>query len=343
MLSITMNFKRILGSSCVALALVGCNDGAKQESNQPEKMDQLVHDVVTKMLEKEPELFVAAIDRAVQNQQKQLALEIENAATQAQEQFWSSSLVMGNKEGKLRLAVFFDPLDPVSQKFRSEVIEPIVKARSDVGFFLVPVSIYGGVAREGEATGPSSVAAAQALIAASWQDSKKALTFWSKMPNINKEFPPTKMKQLAETCGLNIEQLDRDMKGNAAHQMLVANGQLAITIHIPLQLPVIFIRNNNNTMNMIPPFVQAKMINVLDDVLNGKPWDSTFIAQQGGGEKEPVKEVNKDQDAAKEAKAETAAPATPAAPAATTPAAPEAAPAAPVVPAPAADASVPKK
>lgn len=276
-----MDWKKVVLGSAAMLTLVGCDRaGADKEA----KMREVARSVVTDMLEKEPELFVAAIDKAVQKQQRQAAQAIEEAATNSQAQMWSSPLVMGNKDAKVRLAVFFDPLEPVSQKFRTEVMEPLVKERSDVGFFLIPVSVYaGGAAEGGQGAAPSSVTAAQALIAASWQDAQKALAFWGKMPNINKEFTAVKMRQIAGETGLSVDQLFRDTEGESSHQVLVANGQLAVNLRIPLQLPVIFILNKDGKLSMIPPFIKAKMIRVFDAVMNGRSWEEALqdTAEQG--------------------------------------------------------------
>lgn len=280
----------MLMGSITALMLVGCDNSGNLGDKQKEEVKEIVRSVISDILEKEPERFVVAIDKAMQNQQREAARKIETAATEHQVQFWNMPLVIGNKNAKLKLAVFFDPLDPVSQKFKTDVMDPIVKERSDVGFFLIPVSIYGGSPEGSDAPAPSSVEAAQLLIAATWQDHSKALTFWSKMPSINKEFSQTKMKQIAESVGLKVDQLIRDGKSDAAHQGLVSNGQLAVEIGIPLQLPVIFIRNNDGTLNMLPPFVKSKMILVLDDVLNGKPWDTSLAARPEPANSAPNKD-----------------------------------------------------
>lgn len=264
-----MQLKCFLLCATTGLFLVGCNQQSPITNKQKSEIEKIAKSVILDMLENEPEIFVGAIDRAMQKQQRQAAQKIELGATESQQRFWASKLVIGNKDAKLKLAVFFDPLDPVSQKFNLEVMDLIVKERSDVGFFLIPVSIYG--AQEGQ-SGPSSLLSAQALIAASWQNPDLALALWSKMPNINKEFPKTKLLQIATEIGLDATRLDRDIKSDAARQALVGNGKLAVDIGIPAQLPVIFIRKSDGNLELIPPFVKEKLALVLDAIRDDRPW-----------------------------------------------------------------------
>ncbi|GHS91850.1 hypothetical protein AGMMS49949_02940 [Alphaproteobacteria bacterium] len=267
-----MQIKRILlGSlgSCALLGLAGCDPQNKLSDGQKKEVEDLVTSVVIKMLDNEPERFVVAIDKAIQKQQQQAAQRIETAATENQQKFWGSKLILGNKDAKLRLAVFFDPLDATSQRFYSTVMAPIVKERSDVGFFLIPVSIYGGDAAQSE---PTSVTAAQAVIAAMWQNPAMALALWAKMPPIDKEFPRAQLLQCAKDVGLDSDRLENDLKSDAAKNGLIENGQLAVKVGIPLRMPIIFVRKNDGTLEMLPAFLKDKLAIVLDAIRDDKPW-----------------------------------------------------------------------
>ncbi|MDR3285200.1 MAG: hypothetical protein LBS83_00770 [Holosporales bacterium] len=270
-----MNFRNALLCSIGAFVLVGCEKVENSNSSREEKIKKIAREVVSEILENEPERLLKAMEAGVQKQQQQATKKIEAMATESQQKFWSSKLVIGNKDAKLKLCIFFDPLEPVSQKFREDVMEQIAKERSDVGFFLIPVSIYSG--GEADRPGPNSILAAQSIITACWQSPAKAIALWGKMPSLEKELSETILLGIAKEVGLDSEKLKVDIKSNTAHETLVANGQLAVQIGIPLQLPVIFIRKLDGGLEYIPPFIKEKMVLVLDAVNNDKPWEMALV------------------------------------------------------------------
>ncbi|MDR0625294.1 MAG: hypothetical protein LBF72_02500 [Holosporales bacterium] len=265
--------------SMLPLFLVSCrSENSGLGEKQKEEVKQLVKEAVSSLIEEEPELFVKAVDLGMQKQRQQAAKAVESAATKAQSQLWSSPLVIGNKDAKLKLAVFFDPLDPISQKFRDDVVRPIVKERDDVGFFFIPVSVFTGEDDSGkEGAIPLSLPAAKAIVAACSQDTSKAIVLWEKLSSgAKKEITPTLIQKYAKEVGLDPEKIEK--AGDAAQKALIENGKLAVQINIPAQLPVIFVRHPEGTLEIIPAFVKDKMILVLDAVLNGKPWAQVITA-----------------------------------------------------------------
>jgi hypothetical protein len=167
-----------------------------------------------------------------------------------------------------------------------EVISPLLKDRNDLNVAFSVVCIYGGDGNEAA----SSLAAAKVLIAASYQDPDKALALWSKLPNINKGCSLDDALALAKEVGLDVEKIKTDM--TAAQRTLEENGQLAISLGIPLRLPVTFVDTNEGT-KMIPPFVKEKMNEVLDKNKNGEPWDSIYAQAivEGGVPSDAVAQV----------------------------------------------------
>jgi hypothetical protein len=248
----------------------GCNRQGALSDEQKSDVERIVRETIDKILEAEPSKFVAAIDKAMQQQQREAAQKVEQNATEFQQKFWDSKFVLGKPAGKLRLAVFFDPRDPVSQKFYAEVMSPIVKERSDVCFFLIPVSIYG--AQEDKPAEQASLGATKALIAATWQSPEKALELWKLMPTIHQEYPMTLILRHAREVGLDVDKLKSDIESEVAQRELIANGQLAVDVGIPIQLPVIFILGNDKRLALMPPFVKERMIAVLNAAAKGEPW-----------------------------------------------------------------------
>jgi hypothetical protein len=192
-------------------------------------------------------------------------------------------------------------------------MEKIAKERSDVGFFLIPVSVYGASDKGGPKSGEvSSVLAAQAVIAAAWQDPMKAVAFWAKMPPMNKEASKTVILGIAKEVGLDSEKLERDLSSDSANAALISNGLLAENLGLPIQLPVVFLRQLDGTLSLIPPFVKDKMIIVLDAVNDGKPWAPAIAASVNPESKKRVpsgEEANKSEKPEKpeDSKAEKAA------------------------------------
>jgi hypothetical protein len=285
-----MNFRlRLLGAVSV-LFLVGCSEKGSSDNlseKQKEEIKRIANDVVKNMLADEPELFVKAIDLAMHKQQQQAAQKIEERATEEQDTLLKAPIVIGNKEAKVKLVVFFDPLEPISQKFRDEVVNPTVKERNDVGFFCIPVSVLSSTGA-GSQDGPVSLVASKAIIAACEQSPAKAIALWEKMPpGDQKEVTQTSINKYAKEVGLAVDQLEKDMKDS--HEKLIENGKLALKIGVPAQLPVVFILTKDRKFELVPPFVKDKMRLVLDAVRLGKPWAQAIAASLQEAEEEAQK------------------------------------------------------
>ncbi|MDR1907626.1 MAG: DsbA family protein [Holosporales bacterium] len=272
--------KSLLCSSILAF-FVGCNnnENGKNESQKSEISEQRIVEVVRKMLAEHPEDFVTAIDAGVQKRQQEVITKIEQNATSNQSKLFNAKLVIGDSKAPVKLALFFDPLEPVSKKFISEVMMPIAKERNDVAFFLVPVSVYGE--QEGNASAPTSLLAAKATIAASFQNSQKAVDFLLKFPDIRDHtaLTTTRVLQFAKEAGLDSEKLKSDIENESMQQELIAHGRIAIDIGIPLQMPVIFISTNKG-LEMIPAFIKDKMDLVVDAVKANRPWQDALNNQE---------------------------------------------------------------
>ena len=262
--------------------MAGCDQ--KDKNCSQEQMTPVVKSIVEEMLDKEPEKFVKAIDKAMANQQREALQKIEQKATEMKERFWTSSLVIGNKDAKLKLAVFIDPLDPLSQKFREEVMSPLAKERSDIGFFLIPVSVYNSETGKG----PSSVEATKVLLMAAQQNAAAAMELWAKFPPVDSEMAESQVAQWAADVKLDAEKLKQDVKSDRAQQSLIENGRFAVSLGIPPQLPFTFVMKPDGTLIHIPAFVKDKMIKALDAIRDGKSWQEVIAPAKGeAGAKAP--------------------------------------------------------
>ncbi|MDR0632679.1 MAG: thioredoxin domain-containing protein [Holosporales bacterium] len=269
-----MNLKKVLVYPLAAVALVGCDKSDSLSEKQKTEVEGIVDKKIAEMLEKEPGKLLAAIEKAMQQQQQQAAKKIETSATEQQQKFWEAKLVIGNRDAQIKVCVFIDPLEPVSQKFREDVMEPLVKERSDVGFFIIPVSVYAGGSEE---MAQSSLLAAQAVIAASWQSPERAIALWAKL-SINKEVTRTTVLKVAEEVGLDREKLAKGMESQEAREVLIENGKLAVQLGVPPQLPVIFVRKSDGSLEIIPPFIKDKIGIVFDAIRDDKPWEPALAA-----------------------------------------------------------------
>ncbi|MDR1207977.1 MAG: hypothetical protein LBJ89_01345, partial [Holosporales bacterium] len=284
----------------------GCNRQDSLSENQKSEIERIVRDTLDKVLESDPGKFVAAIDKAMQQQQREAAQKVEQNATESQQKFWGSKLILGSPGAKLRLAVFIDPRDPVSQKFYAEVMIPIVKERSDVCFFLIPVSIYG--AQDEKPTEQASLIATKALIASTWQSPEKALELWKSMLTIHQEYPMTLLLRHAREAGLDVDKLKSDIESEVAQRELIANGQLAVDVGIPIQLPVIFILGQDKRMSIMPPFVKDRMVAVLNAAAKGEQWQqgiSELSAAPDASENKPAESIKEKEQAPASAAAPT--------------------------------------
>lgn len=295
--------KKFLLLTCSIALLGGCEQkiGDKFTDSQKKEIAEIVKNSFSDLLENEAERVLMAVDRGMQNQQKKATLKIEKAATDEQTSLWDSKIILGNKDAKLKVAVFIDPMNPACQKFKTDVMDKSIKTRSDLGFFLIPVSIYSKADPKDPA--PSSVEFATAIIVASWQDPVKALALLNKIPSINQPPKPEALLKNVKDVGLDVDRFKRDMESEAARTALVNNGELAIKIGIPLQLPVIFVRLKDSTLNALPPFTLPIMAKVFDRIANGDPWRSEDgnLALDGGQiseEKQEAKTAEKPEEKA---------------------------------------------
>lgn len=268
-------------------------DSTKKEKFSRDEVKKIAQEAVVDMLNNQPEMFVSAIERAMQRKQQEKIEQMGTKATKVQSKFWASKLVIGNKEAKLKVAIFIDPLDPLSQQVRNEVLLPLAGERSDVGFFLIPISAFEGDGKEL----PSSMLATKALIAAANQDAKKAVAFWEKMPPLGKEFPRTKILKAATEAGLDVKKLEKDLEDKTIGEKEDANRQLAAGMGASAQLPVIFLRFPDDHLEFLPPLVKEKMTIALDAALKGKPW---MEAVSAAAEAEMAAAIKAAEEAAKE-------------------------------------------
>lgn len=243
-------------------------ENKKKKKVTPDQAYEIAEKVLVDYLQNKPELFFEAIERAVQKQQQEKIRAVEENATKHQEEFWKSKIVVGNKDAKLKFAVFFDPLGSDSQKGYKEVMKPLVKDRSDVGFFMIPVSVFYGQ----NAEHPSSLVPATALMLATAQDAKKTLAFWEKFPGPQEEFSKTKMLKAAKEVGLDEKKLEKELNNKASQDLVIENGKLALRLGIPPQMPIVMVRFPDGHMEFMPLLVLDKMVVALDAILKGEPW-----------------------------------------------------------------------
>lgn len=207
------------------------------------KIEQIVKDYLLK----QPEVIVQAIQNFQQKQYQQAEETIKQ--TQKDVGNFASPLfhtandpIAGNPNGKVTVVEFFDyqcqhciDMEPV--------ISALIKANPDVRF----------VFKEFPIRGPASNLAARAALAA--QKQGKYLEFSQALLIANKPITQELIDQTAQTVGLNVDQLKKDMNDKAIDQQIKDTVKLAQSLKL-LGTPAFFIgktdAKGSENINYVP-------------------------------------------------------------------------------------------
>lgn len=206
----------IAASLCASKPVFAASNGnftAKQQA----QIQQIVHDYLVN----KPQVLI----EASQSLQKQQMAELEKNAKQAISSNFSrvvsdpTSLVLGNKNGKVTLVEFLD-YQCGHCKAMSPVVENVLKSNPNLRIVVKEFPIFGA----------GSEFAAGAAIAASKQGIDKATAFHSALFNAKSQLNPDSVMQIAKSVGLDTTKLQNDMKDPAIAKQLQDNLDLAQTL-----------------------------------------------------------------------------------------------------------------
>ena len=233
----------ILSLSLFATTLLAANTTfAAQDlsSTQTQQIQQVVHDY----LMNNPQILVQ-MSQKLQQQQMQKVAKIEKQAQAvipsiAQELFHDkNSPVGGNANGTITLVEFFDYQCPHC-KDMTKIVDDLAKEDKNLRIVYKEYPIFGG----------ASNIAAKAALAANKQG--KYAAFHDALMNTKGSLSEAQVMSLAEKNGIDIKQLQKNMKSDVIKKELEQNQQLAKKLKL-LGTPAFVIgqTNNANSKNSI--------------------------------------------------------------------------------------------
>ncbi len=209
------------------------NNQANFNDAQVKGIQNIVHDYLVK----NPQVLVEA-SQAYQDQ------EFAKAKTKTQQAVLKnakplfnslSSPTVGNKEGDVSVVEFLD-YQCTHCREMSMVIDSLIKSDNKVRIVVKQLPIFGG----------SSKYAAQASIAAIKQGQDKFLAFHRALLEMPLPLTDEKVNETAKKVGLNVQQLQTDMKNKEIENQLNDNFKLAQDLGL-LGTPAFFIGNRIGT------------------------------------------------------------------------------------------------
>jgi protein-disulfide isomerase len=135
--------------------------------------------------------------------------------------------IIGNPNGKVTIVEFFDYQCGHCESMAS-VLESVTRANPDIRIVLKDYPIFGA----------TSLYAAQAALAANLQGKYKQLHF--ALMATNRDFTKSSIIDIAQSQGLKIEKLKKDMNSPAINNQISHTQDLASFLRIP-GTPAIFI------------------------------------------------------------------------------------------------------
>ncbi len=246
---------------------------AKGRFNNDDRQE--IQDIFLQMIREKPDLFIGAVNDAMQAQQDKMRSDMEKAATDMKDKLMTSGITLGSAKPDVHLIAFFDPMCPHCHDFY-RLAADLVEKRRDLAIHIIPVAILG----------PNSVAMAKILLATSQQGVDKMNTFFLKFINKTAEIDRAKLLQMAKDSGIDVVKMEKDELAEATEKTLVSLTQLAEQMKIP-GVPTIFGLQKDGKLVIVPP-MDIDGFNKMIDSFKGGPTTAPAEANS------PVK-ANKDE------------------------------------------------
>lgn len=235
----------ILTSLLVAYASNNNNNNNNISPSQQKQIETIIHNYLVK----NPEVIIEAIQALQQKQvdeAKKNIKQTELAAPKfATELFYQTNdPVAGNPNGKVTIVEFFDYQCPHCDKLMP-IIDALIKANPELRIVFKELPIRGA----------ASEFASKAALAAKNQnkyfDFHKAL-----MKQSANEQPLTEatVVKVAQSIGLDVEKLKKDMKADAINQQIKINTKLAQQLQL-VGTPALFVAKTDVVNHAAPPVI----------------------------------------------------------------------------------------
>lgn len=222
-----VNRKDCLGMAVASLAALTLMASAVQAQDQSEDAafssaeEQAIRELVRDYLMENPEVLVESLQIyqerqrvAAQERQQQRVSELQQALTED-----ADDPVIGNPDGDVVVVEFFDYRCPYCQRVASD-INTIVKEDGNIRLVMKELPILG----------PASRYAAKAALAAAKQDKYEELHF--ALMEVEGQLDNLAVLRVAQSVGLDIEQLQQDMRDPEIDQLLRRTYELAQSLEI---------------------------------------------------------------------------------------------------------------
>lgn len=232
-----------------ALTLISPIYAADTAATVPPAEQKKIESVVHSYLLKNPEVIVESMQALQQKQMDETRKQVESIQAQAPKLadalfHQANDPVAGNPNGTITIVDFFDYQCPHCITM-TPILETVMKENPNVRVIFKDFPIRG----------PVSDAAAKAALAANMQG--KYFEFHKALMQIaaKQELTDASIWQAAQTAGVNIEQLKKDMKSQAVADQLKNNYKLAQSMKL-IWTPAFFIaktdvKNNGQVLFLL--------------------------------------------------------------------------------------------
>jgi protein-disulfide isomerase len=210
----------ILTASALAVATLSSQSMAAQETSMPlaqqKQMEQVIHDYLVN----NPEVLVEASQVLQKRQQDTAQSQAQSSIMEhADELFTGKLTVAGNPKGDVTLVEFFD-YQCIHCKKMKPVLSDLLAKNKNLRVIYKEFPIFG----------KSSELASKATIAAAMQG--KYAPMQEALLSKEKPLDEKTVMEVAQSIGLKMDQLKKDMDSKGVQDELAANRKLAEQIHL---------------------------------------------------------------------------------------------------------------
>lgn len=207
-----MKIASVLTASALAVAIaspVMAKDSLSLD--QKKEVERIIHDYLVS----HPEVLLEASQALQQKQQKDMQEQAKTAISKHADQLFTEKLaVAGNPKGNVTLVEFFD-YQCVHCKKMNPVIHELIKKDRNLRVIYKEFPIFG----------KSSELASRAALAAAMQGKYEQMH--DALLSVDKRLTQALVMETAQSAGLNVEQLKKDMESKAVKDALRSNRELA--------------------------------------------------------------------------------------------------------------------
>ncbi|MCX7117950.1 MAG: DsbA family protein [Legionellales bacterium] len=213
-----MKLKKLV-TACALMAVVASPmlmADTTLSAEQKKEVEQVVHDYLVK----NPEVLVEVSQVLQQKQQKNVQQQAKSAIADNASQLFSGPLaVAGNPKGNVTMVEFFD-YQCIHCKKMAPTIAGLIQKDSNLRVVYKEFPIFG----------KSSEVASQAALAAGMQG--KYMQMHDALLKVEKRLDDQIVMNTAQSIGLDMTKLKKDMSSKEVTQVLDANRQLAEKMHL---------------------------------------------------------------------------------------------------------------